>query len=392
MTIFFIILVAVVLLIIFSGSQRALRLPNYKKNSMEDTRKKINLIFTGGTIAGVVDSKTNSIKASILEKSFFKKIPNSSKLDSIASWRDDLPKRVTILLSEQMIHKEWEHIAAAIAKDINTPNVEGIVVAHGTDTMPFTASAVSFILNEIPIPVIFTGSILPFSQPGSDAPQNLSDSILAATNRKLAGVFIVFPSKNGKTRDIHLAVRTRLIAPYTNYFNSIDQGPIGCIKNGKISLDQKFPVPLSKPKVAIGPHVDPNIEYYRIFPLFNAAWTLGRLVNSNDNQVRAVLLELYHSGTGCTREIAKEYNLTRYISALTEKGVLVFGMPEPEKMYDTSLELQKAGLIFLKRMSIPAAITKLTCVLGQYQSKEQIPEIKQKMSENLRHEISENSH
>lgn len=369
--------------------RRRRSLLNYKRNSMLESKKKTVLIFTGGTIAGVVDPGTNSIRASIFKKSFFKKIPNKSKLDSVTSWRNP-PKTAITLLSEQMTPKDWGDIAGAIANEINESDVHGIVVAHGTDTMPFTASAVSFMLSEIPsIPVIFTGSILPFSQPGSDAPRNLSDSILAATHKDLAGVFIVFPNKDGRTRDIHLAVRTQPISPYGNYFKSIDQKPIGCVKNGEISVDRKFPVPYEKTKVTIRPHVDPNIEYYRIFPGFNAARTLGRLVNSNNNQIRAVLLELYHSGTGSTRDITKEYDLKKYISALNEKGILVFGIPKPEKIYNTSLELENAGLIFLERMSVPAAITKLMWVLGQHQSDSEIDKIKGKMRENLCRELSE---
>lgn len=388
----FILLIGAFLITRLMSPRRRRSLLNYKRSSMLESKKKTVLIFTGGTIAGVVHHSTNSIRAvetSVLKKSFFKKIPNKSKLDSITSWKNP-PKTATTLLSEQMSPKDWGSIAGAIANEINESDVHGIVVAHGTDTMPFTASAVSFMLNEIPsIPVIFTGSILPFSQPGSDAPRNLSDSILAATHKDLAGVFIVFPSKDGRTRDIHLGVRTQPISPYRNYFKSIDQKPIGCVENGKISLDRKFPVPYEKTKITIRPHVDPNIEYYRIFPGFNAAHTLGRLVNSNNNRIRAVLLELYHSGTGCTREIAKEYDLIKYIFALNEKGTLVFGIPKPEKMYSTSLELEDAGLIFLKRMSIPAAITKLMWLLGQHQSNSEIDKIKGKMRENLRRELSE---
>lgn len=387
----FIVLIGAFLITILISPRRRRSLLYHRPSPVLASKKKIILIFTGGTIAGVVDPGTNSIKASTFKKNFFRRIPHKRRLDSIASWRNP-PKTATILLSEQMSPKDWRNIAGAIANEINESDVDGIVVAHGTDTMPFTASAVSFILNKIPsIPVIFTGSLSPFSQRGSDAPQNLSDSILAAAHKDLAGVFIVFPSKDGRTRDIHLAVRTQPMSLYRNYFKSIDQKPIGCVENGKISLDRKFPVSYEKTKVRISPHVDSNIEYHRIFPGFNVARTLDRLVDSNNNQIRAVLLELYHSGTGCTRDIAKEYDLKKYISVLNEKGILVFGIPKPQKMYNTSLELENAGLIFLERMSVPAAITKLMWVLGRYQSNAQALEIKQKMSENLRHEIADNS-
>lgn len=362
---------------------------------MEESKTKIRILFAGGTIGGVVDSNTNSIKSSIIEEASLQKIPNASKLALTASWEE--PKRVVTLLSEEMGPEDWTLIAEAIANEINNGKdvVDGIVVTHGTDTIPFTATAVAFMLTEAPIPIIFTGSNVPFCQPNSDAPQNLSDSILVATHRHIAragGVYIVFPSKDGKSRDIHLAVRTQPISSYRHYLESVDLEPIGCVKNGKVSHRPKLRPYYSyssyeRRSVRVEAPMDPNIEYFRVYPGFNAARSLGKLASSDNDRIRAVLLELYHSGTGYTRKLPKEYNLAKYVSALHGEGILVFGLPRPETMYDTSLKLQRAGMTFLKKMSTPAAIIKLMLLLGQYQNDSE--KIKEKMQENLRGELCE---
>ena len=204
-------------------------------------------------------------------------------------------------------------------------------------------------------------------------------------------MYVVFPDKDNESREIHLAMRMQPVPMGREYFESIDSQPLGYVKDRRVFLHEKPPVchpygAFEKKRVTVTAEMDRNVKYYRIYPSFDAATCLGRLVGPNNDRVRAVLLELYHSGTGYTRHTVEEYDLTKYIKTLTKEGVLVFGMPRPRVMYATSLELKGAGLIFLKKMSVPAAITKLMWLLAQYSDKSQI---ENKMLENLRGEISE---
>lgn len=183
--------------------------------------KKVLLLTTGGTIA-CTDSKDGYIPT-LQGEELLKYVPQTQKMAKITSMS------ILNVDSSNMQPEDWVTIADAIHANIDS--YDAVIVLHGTDTMAYSASAVSFMTLGLQKPVIFTGAQVPISVEGSDGRQNLYDALCVACNSGLIGVFVVFGGKimNGccvskcDTTDIHA-------------FQSVNSKDIGVIKNGTITV------------------------------------------------------------------------------------------------------------------------------------------------------------
>ena len=192
------------------------------KGKKMTSMKKIVFITTGGTIAsaqseeGLVPALTS---------------------DDIMKYLGELNEAVEIccedllqLDSSNMQPEEWGLIARRIAELV--PDVDGIVLTHGTDTMAYTASALSFMLQNLPIPVVITGSQLPLVHPLSDGLDNIRVAF-AAVLSELQGVFIAF------NRKVMLGCRTVKVRTMGfDAFESVNVEPIGIVDARGLHLNQ----------------------------------------------------------------------------------------------------------------------------------------------------------
>ena len=146
-------------------------------------KKKILLLTTGGTIASLPGgSGLEPRRSEVMELA----------LDQLRSYYDITIDDVMCLDSSNITPEEWQLIARRIFED--RAGFDGIVVSHGTDTMAYTASAVTFMLPDIDLPVVFTGSQLPLADMLSDAPGNLRTAFAMAASGH-PGVFLAFDRK-----------------------------------------------------------------------------------------------------------------------------------------------------------------------------------------------------
>ena len=350
-----------------SANELQRMLPMDRPDSM---KRKITLIYTGGTI-GV----SGKIRGDILKSEGTGEVLHQILLDEHPEIKDDYDlsfKRHISLLSENIVPYDWEKIANSIAVEIDE-GVDGIVVAHGTDSLPYTTAAVSFMLSDIPIPVVFTGSLVPPDRKGTDAIQNLYDSISFSAKSQLAGVYAVFKGKDN-SRKVFLGTRLLSIPPYSKYFHSIGHRYVGKIENGDIHIfNNRYPKRY-KPmeKIARNTKIDPNVSFFKVFPGFDP----GCIEQAFEHGAKGIILDLFHSGTACTRNGKySNYSLIPTIKRLG-KNVLIFGTHLPESkeggIYSTTNDLLKSGLIPLKLMSSESAIVKLMWVLGHQKKREQI--------------------
>ncbi len=133
----------------------------------------VSILSTGGTISSKVDYRTGGVYADYTAKDFVDMMPELKKIANINA------KKVMSLMSEDMLPEDWINITNVIEKEVKK-GVDGIVVTQGTDTLHFTAAALSFMLDEINIPIIITGSQRSIDRGSSDAFMNLLCSIKAA--------------------------------------------------------------------------------------------------------------------------------------------------------------------------------------------------------------------
>lgn len=211
--------------------------------------KKILLLTTGGTIACTMGG--NGYTPTLDGNALLSYVPNIKSLADISV--------VSVLNvdSSNMQPEDWITIARAIRNHIG--RYDGIVVLHGTDTMAYTSSAVSFMTLGITKPVIFTGSQIPIVEENSDGRKNLYDAVCTACSSGLQGIYVVFGGKI-----LSGCCTSKYDTTDLEAFQSINRGEIGCVSKGSITIYKHPPLPSSEPKWHIA--VDNRVLLWKLTP------------------------------------------------------------------------------------------------------------------------------
>jgi len=185
--------------------------------------KTISVLSTGGTISSKIDYRTGGVAAELSAKDLLDSMPELSGEVNLN------PKSVMNVMSEDMTPKHWLNLAKEVAKELNS-GADGVVVTHGTDTMHYSSAALSFLLNNTPKPIVFTGAQRSIDRGSSDGFMNLSCSILLAKS-DYAGVGLVMHSGiDDKTCFAHHGVRVRKMhTSRRDAFQSINAKPFAKI-------------------------------------------------------------------------------------------------------------------------------------------------------------------
>lgn len=319
-------------------------------------KSNILLIYTGGTIGMIRDFETAALK-NFNFKDLLKHIPELKLLDCNISTRS-FEKPID---SSNMNPKYWIDIASII--EDNYTMFDGFVILHGSDTMSYTASALSFMLENLSKPVIFTGSQLPIGDLRTDAKENLITSIQIAALKEngvssITEVGLYFEYK------LYRANRTTKInAEHFEAFASLNYPAL--VQSGvhlKVNKNALLPVNRRK-KLKVHKKMESNILLVKMFPGLDET-TINHLFNYP--QIKGLVLESYGSG-----------NLTNepwFLSALKKiiaKDIPVINVTQCSGgsvsmgKYETSLELKKLGVISAKDATTEAALAKLMYLLGE---------------------------
>ena len=318
-------------------------------------RARVLIIYTGGTFGMTYDKSGALIPfdfASIIEH-----------LPTIRNLGLDF----TVFAFEQPIDSSnvnpdhWKSIAALVRDHYESH--DGFVVLHGTDTMAYSASALSFMLEGLAKPVIFTGAQLPIIDPRSDARENLITALeIAAANEDgrpvVPEVCIYF--------DYELLRGNRSKKVESMQFDAFDSGNYPPLAKAGVKIDYNHTVilqPLDR-LLKVHDQFDTNIAILKIFPGLSS-----RMVEHifSAGNLKAIILETYGSGNAPTSPWLKEV-LTRAI----ERGLVVVNISQcPGGMviqgrYETSRDLEQAGVISGLDMTVEAAVTKLMILLGEF--------------------------
>lgn len=359
--------------------------PSEKKNSKLPS---IALLHTGGTIASKVDYETGAVVAKFTPEDIMGLFPELKKIANIES------KLIGNLLSENIRFSEYNLIAKAIEEEINK-GTKGIIVTHGTDTLHYTAAAISFILENLSVPVVLVGSQRSSDRPSSDSAVNLISAALFITNAKMPGVFICMHESMDDDRCVIIeGVNARKMhTSRRDAFKAINKGLVA-----KVDYNQK--------KIDVIRIKKENEEKLMLKP-FDEKIKVG-LIKSHPNMM-AEELKMYESfdglvieGTGLGHigiEDAEGYSkenseLKAELAKLSEKipvamaSQAIYGRVNMN-VYSTGREELEMGLIGnYCDMTPETAFIKLAWLLSNYKKKE---EIKIFYEKNLCGEISERS-
>ena len=341
---------------------------------------KVALISTGGTIASKIDYRTGGVHAALSAAELYASVPELANHASID------PEVLLSEYSENLRQEHWTLIAEKVAEKIKTGRYRGIVVSHGTDTMHYTAAALSFALQNLPVPVVLVGAQRSSDRPSSDAALNLLSAIIFATKSEYTGVFVAM---HAGTSDDTIAchVGTRVRKNHTSRrdaFESIDVTPVALIRNSEMEM-HKNQIKLGKRSNAAllieKTRFHDRVMLLKYYPGFDA--TL--IEHAIKEGYRAIILEgtgLGHVGKACFPALKKAI-AAGLIVCMTSQ--CIWGRVSMT-VYDTGRDLLEIGVIPLSDMISETATVKAMWTLA---NSKDVEEAKKIMQENLANEISD---
>ncbi|MBU1204769.1 MAG: Glu-tRNA(Gln) amidotransferase subunit GatD [Nanoarchaeota archaeon] len=349
----------------------------------------ISILHTGGTIASKVDYKTGAVSAKFSPSEIIDMFPELKKIANIKS------RKIASMQSEMMRFVHYNLMAKEIEKEVKK-GVNGIIITHGTDTMHYTSAALSFILEDLPVPVILVGSQRSSDRGSTDAGLNLVSACYFIANSDFADVAIcMHENLNDESCLILPALKTRKMhTSRRDAFRPINTTPIARVnfneKNisfmkkdyDKKNKNKKLNLKLFNEKTRVGlikTHTNMFAEEFLAYKDFDGlvieGTGLGHLPNEEIDEY--------------TKENKKIFNA---LSDMIKKGLVavmssqtIYGRLQMN-VYTPMRELQEIGVLgHLSDMTAETTFIKLAWLLSNYKKEE----VKQLITKNLRGEISE---
>ncbi|EKF86107.1 Glu-tRNA(Gln) amidotransferase subunit GatD [Methanobacterium formicicum] len=338
----------------------------------------VSIISTGGTVASIIDYKTGAVHPAFTADDLLRATPELLDEANISG------KAIMNILSENMKPEFWVQSARAVADEI-TEGADGVVVAHGTDTMHYTAAALSFIL-ETPVPIIVTGAQRSSDRPSSDAFINLMSSVAMAKSDIAEVTVCMHATENDNQAHIHRGTRVRKMhTSRRDTFNSINSPPLASVKDGRVKIIDKTFTPRKRGEcqLDVNDSLEEKVGFIKSYPGI-AAELLDYHI---DNGYRGILME----GTGLGH--CPDHLIPSLERAADEEIPVVmtsqclYGRTNLN-VYSTGRKILSSGVISVGDMLAETAYVKLVWALGQTN---QLEEVKTIMQTNLKGEMDEKS-
>jgi glutamyl-tRNA(Gln) amidotransferase subunit D len=339
----------------------------------------ISIISTGGTIASRIDYRTGAVHSALTADDICNIVPELTQMANITT------EILFSLFSENLRSQHWKQLAHSISSHISH-GAQGVVICHGTDTMAYTSAALSFALQNLPVPVLLVGSQRSSDRPSSDATANLINAIRVATISQIAEVMILMHETSSDTTALlHRGTKVRKChTSRRDAFQSINICPLARIYPTHIKyIAQDYAPRDVKKQLIVKPCFEEKVALIKFYPGLDPQ-VIRWYVN---HSYRGIVFE----GTGLGH-LAE--NIHPEIEHAADHGI-VLGMTSQclwgrvnMNVYTTGRDLQNLGVIPLHDMLPETALIKMMWALGQTQN---IPEIKDIMLTNIAGEIEPRS-
>jgi glutamyl-tRNA(Gln) amidotransferase subunit D len=345
------------------------------KTKTDSSLPKVLLLSTGGTIASKIDYRTGGVTPALTADDINESVPELAKLANIET------EVLFSEYSENLIPEHWKKIAEKL-DSVSKSDYKGIIIAHGTDTMQYTASFLSFALAGFPMPVALVGSQRSSDRPSSDAALNLISSVRFVIQCNTPGIFVVMHHNESDDLIVcHLGTRVRKNhTSKRGAFQTIGGEPAFLILDNKIekNLQQDyFKQTTYNPKI----NYNAKVALVKYFPGYDP-----KLFDSMiDTGYKAIIFE----GTGLGHIGKSMYDS---VKKANEQG-LFLGMTSQcidgsvrMTVYESGRDLLELGIVPLSNMIPETALVKAMWALGNSKN---INEMKKLMTDNIASEFSD---
>ena len=327
---------------------------------------KIVLIGTGGTIASYVDYRTGAVHPALSTSDMVNAVPEIRELANIDA------RVLFSIFSENMDPAHWQELAKAVAEEINN-GADAVIIPHGTDTMGYTAAALSFMLGDVPKPVILVGAQRSSDRPSSDASSNLMACVRFATKADRSGVFVVMHDTPGDDSfAVHQGTRVRKMhTSRRDAFHSINALPVAHLdKDGNMEVRTDGPK-VRDAEVVVKEDMEKSCVLLQYYPGMDPALFEPVFMKSKGVVIAG-------SGLGHVCE-----GMIPLIRKASENGTVVVMTSQclngrtNLNVYNTGRDMLKAGAITVLDMLPETAYVKLMWALANTDSVEAAKELMQ---------------
>ena len=314
------------------------------------------IMSTGGTIASRVDYRTGAVRSAMSASDLYGVVP---ELADVAQVDTEI---IFSLYSENITQKHWSELAQTVAKRIEQ-GVDGIVIAHGTDTMAYTSAALSFALQNLPVPVILVGAQRSSDRPSSDAATNLIGAVKAAGEAPFAEVGLAMhETVSDTTIIVHRGAKVRKChTSRRDTFKSINGFPIAKVKDLQVTMQtDQYQRRDAKKKLVLKPNFSEKVALVKFYPGLDPA-IIDFYVEKG---MKGILLEgsgLGHVSKFCF-DAVKNAVVKGVVVALASQ--CIWGRVNMN-VYDTGRDLLSFGVVPLDDMFPETGLVKLMWALGQ---------------------------
>ena len=341
-----------------------------KKIPFDQKKPTISIIGTGGTIACYVDYRTGAVHPASSAEELAFSVPEIFDLCNVKS------QVAYQMLSENIEVSHWQALAEIIAKELNN-GTAGVVIPHGTDTLGYTAAALSFLLKNLTGPVVLVGAQRSSDRPSSDATQNLIAAATVAATSDIGEVVVVMHGEISDTfSTIHRGTKVRKFhTSRRDAFQTVNDLPLGKVENGVITLDAPYRKKTTGP-VTTDTNVEEDVAIIYFYPGMKPA---------DIPEKKGIVLAGTGLGHISVKLIPRITKLIKNGSVIIMTSQCLFGRVNM-RVYSAGRDLIKAGVISGEDMLPETAYVKLMWVLAHAKNKQDIEHL---MMTNIAGEIAE---
>lgn len=330
--------------------------------------KNILMVFTGGTIGSTVSGGVINTS----QQQGFKLIQMFQALPQSEPIQFDCIQPLQ-LLSENLHPKVWTTLIEAIEQQ-NLENYDGIIVSHGTDTLAFTAAALSFYFHGLAKPMLLVSSNYPLEHPQANGVQNFCCAVEFIRQQIQWGVFVPYTNP-GQMTEVHIGTRLASCLQLSGDFISVQSKSYLTFENGEFSYVDSPNLSGFKNLTGLNLQANFSKRILLIKPYPGLDYSVFNL-----DGVDAVLHDLYHSGTACTTaDWGENHNLIHFLQRCQNSQIPCYLAPalKTPSAYAGTAELINQGVKILWNMSLEAAYVKLMLAYAHFNQADEIDEFMQ---------------